>query len=149
MMPLLEMQIGDQVIRYDREATAAIYANMKSGWAEPCGCKGCKNLIAQRDVAYPPSFRALLETLGIDPDKEAETIENGPLENGLHHYEGWFHFVGEVVVAGGNNVHAADSPYFEYFVGTTGAGSPGFRGKEYVAIEFMTHLKWVLEESPT
>ena len=97
---MAEMQVGDQVIRYDREATAAIYARMTGGWADDCGCVGCRNLMAQRDVIYPVEFRVLLEQLGIDPNKEAEAFANGPLDNGLCHYGGWFFFVGEMVNAG-------------------------------------------------
>jgi hypothetical protein len=54
-MPMTEMQVGDQTVRYDREATAAIYARLKNGWAEDCGCVGCRNLLAQRDVIYQAS----------------------------------------------------------------------------------------------
>jgi hypothetical protein len=36
-MPMTEMQVGDQAFRYDREATAAIYAGLMGGWAEKCG----------------------------------------------------------------------------------------------------------------
>ena len=93
-MPMTEMRVGDQTIRYDRAATAAIYANLKGGWAEDCRCVGCRNLMAQRDVIYPPAFRELLDRLGIDPNKEGEAVADGPLKNGLHHYGGWFFFVG-------------------------------------------------------
>jgi hypothetical protein len=48
-MPMTELHIGEQTIRYDREATAAIYASLKGGWAEDCLCVGCRNLMAQRD----------------------------------------------------------------------------------------------------
>jgi hypothetical protein len=99
-MPMTEMHLGDQTIRYDREATAAIYAGLRGGWAEGCLCVGCRNLMAQRDVAYPSEFREVLDRLGIDPNKEAEAVADGPLENGLHHYGGWFFLVGEMVTSG-------------------------------------------------
>jgi hypothetical protein len=38
-MPMIEMKLGDQVIRYDPEATAAIYAALRNGWAENCGLR--------------------------------------------------------------------------------------------------------------
>src|SRR5260370_38578001 len=87
-MPMTEMQVGDQTVRYDREATSAIYAILRSGWAENCGCVGCRNLAAQRDVIYPASFRELLNQLGIDPNKEGEAVADGPFENGLHYCGG-------------------------------------------------------------
>jgi hypothetical protein len=46
-MPMTELTIGDQTIRFDREATADIYLSIKSGWAEGCLCPGCRNLMAQ------------------------------------------------------------------------------------------------------
>jgi hypothetical protein len=73
-MPMTEMQIGDQAIRYDRDATVAAYQTPEQGFAEKCGCIFCKNFAAQRAVVYLISFRTLLEQLGIDPSKEAEVF---------------------------------------------------------------------------
>ena len=39
---MTEMTIDDQTFRYDPEATAAIYARLRAGWAEDCGCVGCR-----------------------------------------------------------------------------------------------------------
>jgi len=146
-MPMTEMQVGDQTVRYDREATAAIYAGLKNGWAEDCGCVGCRNLAAQRDVIYPTSFRELLNQLGIDPNKEAEAVADGPLENGLHHYGGWFFFVGEMVTAGERLSQASDSPYFKYWFSRVGPCPKEFRDGLKLCIEFEAHIKWILNES--
>jgi hypothetical protein len=35
-MPMAELRVGDQTVRYDREATAAIYGTLKQGGAEKC-----------------------------------------------------------------------------------------------------------------
>ena len=75
---MTEMQVGDQTIRYDRDATAEIYGKMEGGFAEECGCIFCKNFAAQRKLIYPASFRALLELLGVDLSKEGEAFECGP-----------------------------------------------------------------------
>lgn len=80
---MTEMRMGDQTVRYDRDATAAIYSSLNGGWAEGCLCVGCRNLMAQRDVVYPSAFRELLGRLGIDPNKEGEAVAYGPLKNGL------------------------------------------------------------------
>ncbi len=112
---MTEIRVGDQTIRYDREATTAVYGRLGHGFAEECGCIFCRNFAAQRDVVYPPSFRALIEQLGIDANKEGEAFEYGPVEAGCHLYGGWFYFVGEMVTAGERNSHAPDSPYFESF----------------------------------
>ncbi len=146
-MPMTEMQVGDQTIRYDREATAAIYAGLTNGWAEDCRCVGCRNLMAQRDVIYPAPFRELLNQLGIDPNKEGEAVADGPLGNGLHHNGGWFFFVGEMVTEGERLEHASDSPYFAYFFTRGGPCPKAFRDGPSLGIEFVAHFKWVLDES--
>lgn len=147
-MPMTETQIGDQTIRFDRDATAAIYGSVEHGFAEECGCIFCKNFAAQRNLVYPASFRALLEQLGIDPNKEGEAFEYGPVEDGCHLYGGWFYFVGEMVTAGERNCNAPDSHHFDFFFTTAHPNSRAFRGGPMLAIEFTTHLKWVLVESP-
>jgi hypothetical protein len=146
-MALTELRAGDQTIRHDRIATAAVYGSLAHGFAEKCGCIFCKNFAAQRSLVYPASFRALLEQLGIDPDKEGEAFEYGPVENGCHLYGGWFYFVGEMVTAGERNYNAPDSLYFESFFTTSHPSAPAFRGRPVLAIEFTTHIKWVLKES--
>ena len=74
------MNASDLTIRYDREATVAAYGNLEHGFAEECGCLFCKNFVIQRKLVYPPSFRVLLEQLGIDPNKEGEVFEYGPVK---------------------------------------------------------------------
>jgi hypothetical protein len=76
-IPITEVTVGDQTVSYDPEATAAIYAGLRHGWAEDCGCVGCRNLLVQRDEVYPAAFRDLLHRFGIDPNKEAETVADG------------------------------------------------------------------------
>jgi hypothetical protein len=77
-MPMTEMRVGDQTIRYDRDATAAVYGTLEHGDAEECGCTFCKNFAVQRELIYPASFRALLEQLGVDPNKEARSSNVDP-----------------------------------------------------------------------
>jgi len=145
-MAMTDMHMGDQIVRYDREATAAIYAGLDGGWAEECQCVGCRNLMAQRDAVYPSAFRELLNRLGIDPNKEAEAVADGPLENGLHHYGGWFFFVGEMVTAGEGISEVSDSPYFAYFFNRVGPCPKAFRGGPHLGIEFIAHIKWILDD---
>jgi hypothetical protein len=141
-MTMTEMRIGDQTIRCDRDATAAVYASLEHGFAEECGCILCKNFAAQRNLVYPASFRALLEQLGIDPNKEGEAFEYGPLQDGWHLYGGWFYFVGEMVTAGERNSNPPDSDHFEFFFTTlhptSHPSSQAFRGGPMLAIEFTT-----------
>ena len=67
---MTEMRVGDQTIRYDRDATAAIYGIMEYGFPEECGCAFCRNFAVQRNLVYPASFRALLEQLGTSHDDQ-------------------------------------------------------------------------------
>lgn len=150
---MIEMQIGDQTIRYDHEATVAVYEKIEHGWAEKCGCAGCRNFAAQRDVVYPPSFRALLDQLGIDPIKESEIDEYGPIMDGyphdrLHFYDGWLSFVGELVTDGGGLAKAADAHEFEFWFSPGLPAHAEFRSGPYLTVEFKTHVKWVLQEGP-
>lgn len=140
------MQVGDQRVRYDRDATVMIYAGLKNGWAEECGCVGCRNLSAQRDAVYPDSFRELLHQLGIDPNKEAEAVADGPLEDGWHHYGGWFFLVGEMVTSGERMSQASASPYFQYHFSRVGPCPKAFRDEPHICVEFAAHFKWILDE---
>ena len=72
---MTEVRIGDQTIRYDRDATAAVYGTVEHGDTERCGRIFCKNFAVQRDLVYPPSLRALREQMGIDPNKKGEAFE--------------------------------------------------------------------------
>jgi hypothetical protein len=101
----------------------------------------------QRDQAYPAAFRSLLQRLGIDPNKEAEAVADGPLDSGLHHYSGWFFFVGELVTAGESICLVSDSPYFGYFFTRVGPCPKEFRDGPRIAVAFEAHFKWVLNES--
>jgi len=149
---MAELQIGDQAVRYDRDATAAVYAAMQCGDAEWCGCLSCRNFAAQRDLIYPPSFRRLLDQLGIDPNKEGEAFEYGPVDDGWHLYGGWFGFVGEIVTAGEGVCDASDykddADDFEFFFTTSHPKFEAFGDGPVPAIEFTTHIEWVLPEGP-
>jgi hypothetical protein len=142
-----ELRNGDQTIRFDREATASIYRILEHGFAEKCGCVFCRNFAAQRNLVYPPSFRALLEELGIDPNKEGEAFEYGPVEDGCHLYGGWFYFAGEMVAAGERNYNAPDSHHFDSFFTNAHPKAPAFSGGPALALEFTAHVKWVLPET--
>lgn len=140
------MAIDDQTFRYDPEATAAIYATLRTGWAETCGCAGCRNLLAQRDEVYPSAFRQLLQRLGIDPNKEAEAVADGPLDNGRHHYAGWFFFVGETITAGESISVVSEAPYFGYFISRGGPCPREFRERPWLGVGFEAEFKWILNE---
>jgi hypothetical protein len=92
-------------------------------------------------------LRSVLRELGIDPNKEAETVADGPLQNGLYHYGGWFFFVGEMVAAGEGIANAGDSAYFKYWFSRFGPCPEAFRHGPRLCVEFDAQVKWILDES--
>jgi hypothetical protein len=137
---------GDQIIRFDRSLTAVTYKRIPQGDAERCGCSYCLNFAAQRSSAYPEEFRAILDNIGIDHEKEGEVYELGP-EAGLRIYGGWFYFAGEVVQSGARNSTIA---HFEFwFVNASRLPKPPADfGPNVAAVEFMIKLPWTLASPP-
>jgi len=142
-----QIQLGDQVIRYDREQTRKAYSAMESGDAERCGCSCCRNFAAQRATAYPEKFRLLLDELGIDPNKEGEVFEYGP-DGPLRGYGGWFYFVGELVEAG-ERMTDSTFEFRYYFEDAKLLPKPAVDfGENVLAVEFVTKVPWVIAEQP-
>lgn len=139
-----ERRLGDQLIRYDRDATVAAYSQVRHGDAERCGCSGCRNFIAGRTQAFPDAFRTFLAELGIDPNKEGEVYECGPVEGGLYFYGGWFYFVGELVEAGQRLSNEGES--FEYWFSSSFPSPLAVFGKAVATVEFTTRIPWILDE---
>jgi hypothetical protein len=142
-----QKELGDQVIRYDREQTVRAYSPIERGEAERCGCSYCLNFAAQRTAAYPDDFRALLNELGIDPEKEGEVYECGP-DGPLRIYGGWFYFAGELI-APGERMTETTSGFQFFFADAKHLPSPkGDFGTNVLALEFITKLPWVMAEKP-
>jgi hypothetical protein len=72
-----ELTLNDQVVVFDREATAAVYRNIDVLGTDVCTCNSCKNFRQFRHVAYGPKLLDLLDRLGIDPLKEWEVYWAG------------------------------------------------------------------------
>src|SRR5262245_32030902 len=115
-------------ILYDRAATQAAYAKVPIGGADSCGCDPCRNWVQSRDRLLPPELRALLDQLGIAPDRDAEVYHCARLESGLHSYGGWYHFVGQVLEG-----DRKDSPHIAF-----GAFSVFFHSKPALLPEAFT-----------
>ena len=140
---MTELRIGDQLIRFDRDATVLAYSKVQQGDADRCPCSGCRNFVLLRDKAYPDTFRDLLNTIGIDSKKEGEAVHYGP-KGDLRFYGGWFYFVGKLVEPGERLSNASDS--FQYWIGTSVPQPPSAFGERVPAVEFTTLLPWVLDE---
>jgi hypothetical protein len=140
-----ELRLGDLVIRYDREATATAYGAVESGGADRCACVHCRNFAAQRAIVYPPDFRAFLDRLGIDPNKEGAVFDMvGPFELSIRPTGGWFYFVGELMEAGERLIQSGD---FQYWIQPAFPRPPASFGEHVAAIEFTAKIPWVLDES--
>lgn len=141
-----EFRLGDQLVRYDREATATSYTAVASGDAERCNCVYCLNFAAQRCNVYPPVFLALLDQFGIDPNKEGEVFDlAGPDERRVRPVGGWFYFVGEIIEKGERLIRAGD---FRYWFQPSFTRPPACFGDRVAAVEFCAQLPWVLDENP-
>ncbi len=122
------LPLGKWTVSVDVEATRAIYANEKAG-ADVCVCGMCKSYGSVRAVAIPARGRAMLEVLGIDPSKEEEIVWGYPAEDGYRFFEGWFHFVGEVVSGGpAFNEKAEPQHWWDQITGRFGIGVSAGRG---------------------
>ena len=149
------LNIGRWNLRCDRDATRAAYSDVPLGSPESCGCEHCLNFAAARNQAYPSEALAIFEQLGIDAHKEAEIWYTHRDESGLHHYGGFFHFIGAIesgrdakrVIADGVGTFDLESigEYFEYgFTSDAALIAESFVGKEIVQLEFQTKVPWVL-----
>jgi hypothetical protein len=91
---------GESRYTVDRAATLDAYGRVAAGGSATCSCDTCRNFAAARDRVYPRAFVSLLDALGIDPAKDGEAYHLARNAPGLHHYGGWFHFVGSLDVTG-------------------------------------------------
>jgi hypothetical protein len=157
---MTELRIGDQLIRFDLDATLLAYSQLEQGDADRCTCTGCRNFALLREKVYPDTFRNLLGQLGIDPRKEGEAVHYGP-RGDLQSYGGSFYFVGEVIDEGEHLLEIRNlegtgltkitqerrvsNATFQYWFSKSFPKPPELFGKPVAAVEFMTELPWVLD----
>lgn len=145
-----ELQVGNQKIRFDREATLALYRDeITVGDADGCTCPGCRNFAAQREQAYPEGFLRFLEELGIDPMKEWEAFDYDFDRKGLktHLYGGWFLFVGELISGSDDETPVSDGDLAYGFTRIFPAATFADKVK-LCAVEFSIRVPWILPETP-
>jgi hypothetical protein len=139
----------------DPEATRRAFAAVPVGSPESCGCGDCLNFAAARDLAYPPEIRAAFERLGIDYRKESEIWHTHRDESGLHHYGGFFHFVGSLQSGKdaeellGSGIGTFDleqmGQYFSFgFTSKAQLVPDSFKGSQPTQFEFQAAIPWVL-----
>jgi hypothetical protein len=149
------IHLGRWQLGCDRESTRKAYAAVSMGGPEECGCEPCLNFAAARDQIYEPEVRALLEKLGVSPNREVEIYHMARLESVRHLYGGWFHFVGSIISGADAAEKIAENMWrpnleeiSEYF--SLGFSSrlelvrEPFAGLPLVQLEFTAKVPWVL-----
>ena len=156
------LRIARWLVRVDAQRTAEAHAALSSGGATECRCDGCKNFEAVRPQLLRGPLGDVLRQLGVRPPFEVEAFEQGRAASGLHHYGGWFHFVGEIVSGrpawkstdGSSNFSIAD---FEPLSESVSIGLRGdaalvrapFQGLSLVQLDFHAELPWVIDAPDT
>lgn len=145
-----ELSAGQQKIRFDREATVALYRDtITVPGADRCSCISCKNFAAQRSKVYPKGFLKFLEELGVDPLKEWEAFDYdfGPENPGGHLYGGWFLFSGELVEGSDKRPKGTPESFAHWFTTSFPTGTLP-REAKFCAVEFLAQIPWVLPKVP-
>ncbi|MDN4593025.1 hypothetical protein [Polycladomyces subterraneus] len=150
-----EIRIKDWLLKVDVEQTERIYSQLCT-FAESCGCLYCRNYteVAKR---FSIELLAFFQSLGIDPTKCAgEIMEFGKLENEMHHYGGWYHFVGEIVDGpdcmvppeNWNKINLIKIDSFTMgFTKEVQLVSSNFP-ESVVQLEFVSTIPWILQDLP-
>jgi hypothetical protein len=109
--------------------------------------------VAQRSSEYPEELCSFLEGVGVDPFKEAEVWEVGPLQDGYNYNSGWWHFIGEIESEGEAPVRLdtrRSGRSREWKLGfSAGSGQlklASLPTAPLVTAEFSMELPWVLDE---
>lgn len=150
-----EIRIKDWLLKVDVEQTERIYSQFCT-FAESCGCLYCRNYteVAKR---FSIELLSFFQSLGIDPTKCAgEIMEFGKLENEMHYYGGWYHFVGEIIDGpdcmvppeNWNKINLIKIDSFEMgFTKEVQLVSSNFP-ESVVQLEFVSTIPWILQDLP-
>ena len=134
------LQIARWKVAVDVQGTRAIYAQSTAG-ADACGCSACQSYASVRHIAIPREARHVLDSLGIDPMKEEEVFGGYPDGTNSRRFEGWFHFLGEVLEGNSQGIVNV-TPGFSFYL-AAGPGGPAFerfKGKRTGVFEFAARI---------
>jgi hypothetical protein len=148
-------QISRWKIQCDSDATREAFSRVAIGSPERCACADCVNFAAARSRAYPSEVLSVFDQLGIDSRKESEIWHTHRDANGLHHYGGFFHFIG-VIESGRDakqktNRHVTFDfecigEHFEWGLTSNVALVPRtFANASVTQLEFATQIPWVID----
>jgi hypothetical protein len=153
-----------KVLRWEVEAnsdlTRLAYAGRGRAGPEQCGCLNCRNFAAARLQTYPSQALEIFASLGVEPMLEAEAWHYNEIRPGLHFYGGCFHAAGQIV-SGADAMRLMRKGFFvpdlapittSFRLGVTQrvALLPASfqRDVQWVQLEFMAQVPWVLAETP-
>ena len=150
------IQFRDWELAVDYALTKNTYENIDFGGSESCICNDCKNFARNIEQLYPNEIRELFQKLGIDFKKECEIWRMCKERDGLHRYNGWFHYKGSFKGENHTKKIREENSTFE-LVPITENFSIGFRysnqlthfddKENLVQIEFEVKLPWILDTS--
>ena len=140
----------------DKESTLIGYEKVKEGGSSSCRCAMCENFNCYRTYVWPIPIKSLFADLGIDYTKDAEAAHYARLDNGLHQYGGWFHFVGKIIEKAVTTL-TIEKPIDHTLTDITDNFSIGFhKGSartlfdenilDLVQVEFVVNIPWVIEK---
>jgi hypothetical protein len=156
IIPGVKVTIARWVIDYDRDQTRLGYDPVTAGLG--CDCATCRNFLSVGQQVFSLEAHKLFEALGVDYRKPAEVFHNARLADGLHHYAGWFHFIGniesgadvlEIDTTGRTGIFRHEPFGNNFEIGCSsriGLLPESFAGKPVVQLEFTTKIPWVLAE---
>lgn len=148
-----EIVIAEWSLLVDPEATRARYRTSAS-LPSSCKCRYCRNFVAARERVYPHELKSVLEQLGVDPTREAETQEVAEVGPGWHHYIGHFPFVGGVLegVDPWKPIPMGDSAavwFNDARVPMTPSMRDSFADQPILLVRFAVTVPWVLSSPPS
>lgn len=92
-----EIQLLGYTILVDKELNQALYKELPLlSNKEHCGCLDCSNYVRSCE-ALDEQVKDFFDQFGVDPRKEGEIWHVYESEDGVHYYDGFYHFVGEIV----------------------------------------------------
>ncbi len=155
-MTKIKLTYKDWKFEVDKELTEKEYTKIDKPSAESCGCGNCLNYIEFREKIFPKEIKDLLNQLGINERKEIEISHMAKLENGLHYYSGWFHFVGKFngkdcsieLPSGGFTIDFLEVTE-NFGIGFTKAKTLSVfeNNEDLVQVEFDCKIPWVIDKN--
>lgn len=140
----------------DPACTRALYQMVNQGAASRCGCADCRNFAGARPEHFPQPLGVLLDSLGVDPHKEASVCLVSPLEGRRSLYSGSYLFCGSLLAGRPHrgfpfltervDVFEQIHPEAHVALRPGASAGPPWAGTECVRLEFLVVLPWVLND---